>query len=297
MWNSAHATTSKVEDSAGDTFTELLHFAASDGTEMSVWSAPITSGAGTRPTITATPTSAADVGVAALEYSGLSNAAGTAVLDQSAQASGKTTTAGVVSTSPTPPTTAPNELVMGFYEDSGFGDTLMAKMGFNERVNVSPNGDMEFVVEDSITRRDGVHSVIRGADGSSDRLADGDGRVQVGGHDAQAISAPLSAPANVLAFPGSGSATVTWSSARNGGSQITRYRITPYARQSRAPRSTPQGTRPWSRASGTGSATASAWTPSTRWEADPNRSSQTAAVPESWLVSFGWCSPLLSPYV
>ncbi len=71
VWNSANATTSNVKDSAGDTFTELLHFKASDGTEMSVWTAPVAAGGGTRPTITATPTSTADVGLAVLEYSGL----------------------------------------------------------------------------------------------------------------------------------------------------------------------------------------------------------------------------------
>ena len=76
VWNSAHATASGVTDTAGNTYTELTHFAASDGTEMSVWTAPITAGGGTKPTITAKVTSSADIGVAAAEYSGLSTAAG-----------------------------------------------------------------------------------------------------------------------------------------------------------------------------------------------------------------------------
>ena len=35
-----------VTDSAGNSYTELLHFKASDKTEMSVWTAPITDGRG-----------------------------------------------------------------------------------------------------------------------------------------------------------------------------------------------------------------------------------------------------------
>ncbi len=296
-WNSSHATTSKVEDSAGDTFTELLHFAASDGTEMSIWSAPITSGGGTRPTITAKPTSAADVGVAALEYSGLSNAAGTAVLDQSTQTSGKTTAAGPVSTSPTPPTTAPNELAMGFYEDSGFGDTLMAKMGFNERVNVSPDGDMEFVAEDAVT----------GATGSTPASGVQTGAATVwlmativfksAAMTTQAISAPLGAPANVLAFPGSGSATVTWSSARNGGSQITRYRITPYLHRRALPSTYASGNSDVVQGLRNGARYRFRVSAINALGSGPESKLSPGAVPESWLISIGWCSPLLSPYV
>ena len=113
----SNATASSVKDSAGDTFTELLHFKASDGTEMSVWSAPVTAGGAKNVTITATPTATADVGVAALEYSGLSTAAGTGVLDKTAQATGTTTAAAIVSTAPTAPTTGPDELVLGLYAD------------------------------------------------------------------------------------------------------------------------------------------------------------------------------------
>src|SRR5262249_8703449 len=72
IWNSSKATAASVTDSAGNTYTELTHFQAADGTEMSVWTAPVSAGGGTKPTITAKPTSAADVGVAALEYAGLS---------------------------------------------------------------------------------------------------------------------------------------------------------------------------------------------------------------------------------
>jgi hypothetical protein len=64
---------------------------------MSVWSAPITAVGGAKPTITVKPTSAADVGAAATEYTGLSTAAGTAALDVQAHATGTTSGAATVS--------------------------------------------------------------------------------------------------------------------------------------------------------------------------------------------------------
>ncbi len=57
---------------------------------MSVWSAPVTAGGGTRPAITVTPSSAADVGVGVLEYSGLSSVADATVVDQMSHATGLT---------------------------------------------------------------------------------------------------------------------------------------------------------------------------------------------------------------
>src|ERR1700722_6736746 len=43
-WSSAGATASSVNDSLGDAFVEVTHFTASDGTEMSIWTAPVPSG-------------------------------------------------------------------------------------------------------------------------------------------------------------------------------------------------------------------------------------------------------------
>ena len=106
VWRSGSATAKSVTDSAGNTYTEVQHFKASETTELSVWTAPITAGGGTKPTITVTPTAKADVGVAAVEYSGLSSAAGTAAIDQSAQSSGTTSAAGTVNSGATPATTA-----------------------------------------------------------------------------------------------------------------------------------------------------------------------------------------------
>jgi Domain of unknown function (DUF1929)/Fibronectin type III domain len=241
VWNSAKATAAKVTDSAGDAFTELTHFTASDGTEMSVWSAPVTAGAGSRPTVTATPTSTADVGIGVMEYSGLSTATGTAVVDQSAVATGKTTAAAVVTTAATPPTTAPNELVVGFYADSGFEDTLMARMGFAGRIDLSPTGNMELLTEDALTGATGatpaasVHSnaatiwlmatiVFKPAPAS------------------EPLAKPAAAPAHVQVIPADEGALVSWKAPRNGGSQIITYTVTPYWRGHRLRSTTVSGT-------------------------------------------------------
>jgi hypothetical protein len=151
IWNSSKATAASVTDSAGNTYTELTHFQAADGTEMSVWTAPVSAGGGSKPTITVKPTATADIGVAALEYAGLSAATGSGVLDVQAHATGLTTAAATVSSGATPATTGGNELAIGFYADSGFGDTLTAAAGYTSRVNLSPTSDMELLAEDQGT--------------------------------------------------------------------------------------------------------------------------------------------------
>src|ERR1700683_250696 len=57
VWSEKSATTAGVTDSAGNSYVELLHFTASDKTEMSIWAAPISAGGGTKPTITVNPSS------------------------------------------------------------------------------------------------------------------------------------------------------------------------------------------------------------------------------------------------
>jgi hypothetical protein len=241
VWSSGHATAASVKDSAGDTFTELLHFKASDGTEMSVWTAPVTAGAGTRATITATASAKADVGVAALEYSGLSTSAGTAVLDQSAQATGTTKAAAVVSTPATAPTSGAGELVLGFYADSGFGDTLMARMGFNGRVNVSPTGNMELLAEDALTGATGATPSASAQTGASTVWLMATVVLRPA-PAAEPPTPPAVAPAHLRATPANGSATVTWTAPANGGSPITAYMLTPYTGSRRLPSITVSGT-------------------------------------------------------
>jgi hypothetical protein len=241
VWSKSKAKASGVKDSAGDTFTNVLSFKASDGTEMSVWTAPVTAGAGKTTVVTATPSAAADVGVAVLEYSGLSAAAGAAAVDQTAEATGTTTVAGAVSSPATAATTGPNELVVGLYADSGFGDALMARMGFNGRVDVSPTEDMELVAEDALT----------GATGATPSAS-----VQTGAATiwlmatvvfksaalAEPAAAPAVAPARLLATPANGGAVLSWTAPANGGSPITTYIVTPYAGARRMPSTIVSGT-------------------------------------------------------
>ena len=132
----------------GDTFTEVSHFTGSDKTEQSIWTAPVSSGAGATPTVTAKFTGVADAAITMLEYSGLSTAAGSAAVDQLATASGVTSTTATVSSGATAATGAGNELAIGFYSDSGFGDTLTAGSGWTARTNISSTGDMEILAED-----------------------------------------------------------------------------------------------------------------------------------------------------
>jgi N,N-dimethylformamidase beta subunit-like protein/uncharacterized protein DUF4082/concanavalin A-like lectin/glucanase superfamily protein/fibronectin type III domain protein/Big-like domain-containing protein/BACON domain-containing protein len=149
-WSSGGATISGVTDSAGNTYTKATSVKAPDNTELSVWSAPITAGDGTKPTITVTATGSGDIGAAALEYANVTTATGAAAIDQAKTAVGTTSGAGTVSSGATSPLTAGNELELGFYVDSGFGNTLGADPSFTERVNVSPTGDMEFEAQDAI---------------------------------------------------------------------------------------------------------------------------------------------------
>jgi hypothetical protein len=91
-----------------------------------------------------------DIGVIALEYSGLSTVADASIVDQSTRATGTTGTAQAVSSGSTPATTLANELAPGLYADSGYNDTLTAGAGYTARANISPTGDMELLAVDTI---------------------------------------------------------------------------------------------------------------------------------------------------
>ena len=221
VWSSGQATASTVTDAAGDTFTRLLHFSATDHTEMSVWTAPVTGGAGARPAITVTPTAVADVGVVATEYSGISAVAGSGAVDQTAQATGRTTAAATVSSTATAAARNDNEIAVGFYTDSGFGDTLSAGTGFTSRANVSPANDMELLVEDRAVSTGATPAATFGTGANTSWLA------AVVVFQSASLTAP-SAATNVTATAGDGSAGLTWVAPPSGGSAITKYAITPY---------------------------------------------------------------------
>ncbi|MGO9956538.1 MAG: galactose oxidase-like domain-containing protein, partial [Solirubrobacteraceae bacterium] len=140
-----------VTDSVGDRYTELLSRIASDGTQLSVWTAPVDHGASTPARITVSPTSTADIGAVAVEYSGLSTAPGLRAVDQMAVASGTTHRAAVIGSGETLATTARDELAVGLYADSGFGDVVDAGRGYRQRANISRTRTMmEQLVEDRI---------------------------------------------------------------------------------------------------------------------------------------------------
>jgi Domain of unknown function (DUF4082)/Fibronectin type III domain len=150
VWNSRNATAASVTDSAGNVYTEVLHFVASEGTEQSIWTAPITAGGGTRPTVTVTPTTVADVGVGVVEYSGLSTASGTGAVDRIVSGSGTTGSPATVSSGSTASTTADGELAIGCYSDSGFGTTPAAGSGWSMRARIAGVNDMDLLIEDQL---------------------------------------------------------------------------------------------------------------------------------------------------
>jgi hypothetical protein len=240
MWSSAGATAASVADSAGNSYVELLHFKASDATELSVWTAPITAGGGTRPTITVRPTSAADTGMAVLEYAGLSTVSDSTVVDQMAHASGGTAGAALVASGATAATTAGNELALGFYNDSGFGDSLGVGPGYTGRVNVSSTSDMEFVAEEQLVSAGATpNATVSTGAGTTWEMA----TVVFKAGVASPPTAP-SAPTGVTASAGNASATVSWTAPSNGGSPITSYTVTPYVGATAQPTTTVSGSPP-----------------------------------------------------
>ena len=177
VWSNGGATISGVTDSAGNAYTKLAGQAASEHTELSVWSAPITAGGGTKPTVTVTATGSADIGGAALEYSGLSTAAGAAAVDQFKIATGTSSSAGFVTSGPTAALTGDNGLAMGFYVDSGFGRTLSADPelhGEGQRLADLGHG-VRGRGRAAAARR---HAGGARLDGREHAVADGDRRVQ-----------------------------------------------------------------------------------------------------------------------
>jgi hypothetical protein len=223
-YSGSGATASSVTDSAGDTFSELKQFSATDKTQMSIWTAPVVNGGGTKPTITAKASAAADVGIAALEYQGLSTASGTTVLDQSATNSGTTSGAGTVQSGATATTSGSNELAMGFYADSGFDDNVGSGSGYSSRVDVSPTGDVELLVEDQVLTAVGTANASATTGANTTWLM---GTVVLKSEAMTPATVPA-APSNVIATAGNGSAIVTWTAPDNGGSLISSYTITPF---------------------------------------------------------------------
>jgi len=224
-WNWGGPTAASVTDTAGNTYTRLLTFKASDKTEMSVWSAPVGAGGGTRPVVTVKPTSTAHMGVSVVEYAGLSSAAGAAVVDKLATGSGTTgTSAATVESGPTGATTGADGLAVGFYVDSGFGVPVSSGTGYTERVNVSPNDIAQVVVEDRVVGAGAIPSAsVRTGARTTWLMA-----TVVFKADASGAPQAPAAPTGVSAVAGDGSAAVSWTAPADGGSPLTSHTVTPY---------------------------------------------------------------------
>ncbi len=255
IWAAAHPTISSVTDTAGNTYTNVARFAASDGAEETVWTAPITAGGGTKPVITATATGSADIGVAALEYSGLSNTAGVGAIDVAKTATGTTTTAGTVFSGATAATTA-RGLALGFYADSGFGTSPTPPAGFTARASISGASDMDLLAEDQ--------SVAAGATPNAGAATSANtiwlmSTVVFTTAAGTTPTAPA-APTGVTATPGNGQASVSWTAPNNGGSPITSYTVTPYIGTTAQPATTVTGTPPATTTTVTGLTNGTAYT-------------------------------------
>ncbi|HSN12434.1 MAG TPA: fibronectin type III domain-containing protein [Propionibacteriaceae bacterium] len=226
IWSIGGATAKSVTDSAGNTWTRLTATLASDHTQLSSWTAPVTAGGGTKPTVTVTATGTANIGVGVLDYSGVSTVTGAGVVDVSRTATGATGgTPITVATGATSATTAGPEVAIGMYADSGFGDTLTAGPGWTQRVNVSPTGDMEFLAEDQVVNAGATPSATFGTGPNTPWLA----AILVLKSATTAPTAPAAPTAVVATTTSSTSATVSWGVPADGGSPITSYTVTPYA--------------------------------------------------------------------
>ena len=227
VWNDSHATAKSVADSSGDSFAEISHTVAADGTEQSVWTAVVTSGAAAKPSITVSTTAQADVGLIALEYSGLSSAVGSTSFDVQAHAVGLTGSAAAttVSSGATGPVASSGELALAVYTDSGFGDTLTTGDGYTRRAATAPVGDIEQLAEDESSMVGDTPDGSVGTGPNTDWVMS---TIVFKGLGSGAATVP-GTPTNVSASPGNGAATVSWSAPSTGGGALTSYTVTPYA--------------------------------------------------------------------
>lgn len=144
-------TAQSVSDAAGNTYVKVAQFRGTGSnatTEMSVWTAPITAGAGTRPVVTARSSASATMAITVTEYAGLSTAAGLAAIDQSRTGTGSATISGTAQSGATGATTGPGHLAIGFYLDGGPSRSIAVGSGYTARVNGSGNSSMEYFIED-----------------------------------------------------------------------------------------------------------------------------------------------------
>jgi len=198
------------------------------------------------------------VGAIASEYSGLSTAAGTAAVDQIASTSGTTKTAATVASGATAATSGSNELAVGMYVDSGFGDSLASGSGFTQRANVSPASNLELLSEDQALPSAGATANATVGTGASTVWLMATVVFDAANQSSQATVPGT--PTNVSATGGDGSATVSWTAPSNGGAPITSYTVTPYIGSTAQPATAVNGSPPVTNATVTGLTNGTAYT-------------------------------------
>jgi hypothetical protein len=150
------ATTTSVTD-GNLSFTRAKIFLGPppDNTEVTIWTLKVPCGVTPTPgrTVTATPSNNSDMGIAVLEYTGL-----TGGIDDSGGVSGYTFTVPTTTVN-SEATASAGDLVVGFEADSGWQVNLGADTsgGYTERVNVQNNQVAEFLVEDQVAASSGTY--------------------------------------------------------------------------------------------------------------------------------------------
>jgi hypothetical protein len=129
IWNASATTITSVTDSAGNTYNgPVARAAVSDNTDVTLWDAVITAGAGTKPTVTGHASAATlEWAIVIREFSGLSTAT-SGYLDGVNHNTGATGNA--TSSASTPAPGASNELAVGVYGDGGNNDGVTAGSGW-----------------------------------------------------------------------------------------------------------------------------------------------------------------------
>ena len=155
VWSAGAATISGVTDAAGNTYTKATSSKASEDTELSVWSAPITAGGGTRPAITDhRDRQRRHRRRRARVRRSVDGASGAAAIDAFKTATGTSVGTGFVTSGPDG---RRSRATTGWRWASTSTPASGARWPrirrYTERVNVSPTSDMEFVVEDALPLR------------------------------------------------------------------------------------------------------------------------------------------------